>query len=116
MVVALTLSHVNRPLASKLDAGLSASTLHGVRNVLSQALDYGVREGSVGRNVVALTRVPRNPRREGRTLTPEQAKLLTGALEGHPHEALFVLMLHPACGEVRRWGSAGATWTSIVAW
>jgi integrase len=92
-IAKLTLSDVNRLLADKLDQGLSASTVQRVRNVLSQALDYGVRQGIVVRNVAALTRGPRNPRAEGRTLTPAQAKRLVDALDGHVHEALFVLML-----------------------
>lgn len=109
-VAGLTLSDVNRLLTSKLDAGLSPSTVQRVRSVLSQALDYGVRQGIVGRNVAALTRGPRNPRREGRTLTPEQAKLLLATLAGHPHEALFVLMLSTC---MRRGEALGLRWDDL---
>src|ERR1019366_1273906 len=106
-VASLTLSDVNRLLVSKLDQGLSPSTVQRVRNVLSQALDYGVRQGIVARNVAAPTRGPRNPRPEGRTLTPEQARSLLDALEGHPHEALFVLMLSTG---LRRGEALGLRW------
>ena len=109
-VASLTLSDVNRLLVSKLDQGLSPSTVQRVRNVLSQALDYGVRQGLVARNVAALTRGPRNPRPEGRTLTPEQARGLLDALEGHPHEALFVLMLTTG---LRRGEALGLRWGDI---
>jgi integrase len=109
-VASLTLSDVNRLLVSKLDQGLSPSTVQRIRNVLSQALDYGVRQGIVARNVAALTRGPRNPRPEGRTLTPEQARTLLVALEGHPHEALFVLMLTTG---LRRGEALGLRWEDV---
>jgi integrase len=110
VVAKLSLVDVNRLLAQKMDAGLSPSSVNRIRNVLSQALDYAMRQGRVSRNVAALSRGPRQPRREGRTLTPEQARQLLGALHGHRHEALFVLMLMTG---VRRGEALGLMWTDV---
>ena len=58
----------------KLDSGLSVSTVRRIRSVLAQALTQAIRWGMVSRNVASLTRGPRQVRKEGRTLTPSQAK------------------------------------------
>ena len=102
-------------MVAKLDEGLSPSTVQRIRNVLSQALDYAVRQNLISRNVAALTRGPRNPRREGRTLTPEQARQLLAALCDHRHEALFVLMLTTGIRGERPSVCAGRTSTSTAA-
>lgn len=109
-VAMLSLVDVNGLLARKLDEGLSPSTVQRVRNVLSQALDYAVRQGSISRNVAAQSRGPRNPRPEGRTLTPEQARQFLAALRGHRHEPLFVLMLTTG---MRRGEALGLRWDDL---
>jgi integrase len=60
--------------------------------------------------VAALTRGPRNPRKEGRTLTPEQARQLLETLRDHRHEALFVLMLTTG---IRRGEALGLRWEDL---
>ena len=110
VVSKLTLVDVNRLLAQKMDEGLAPSTVNRVRNVLSQALDYAVRQGRLSRNVAALSRGPRQPRREGRTLTPEQAQQLLVALRGHRHQGLFVLMLMTG---MRRGEALGLKWPDV---
>ncbi len=59
------------------------------------------------RNVAALSRSPRAPRREGRTLTPAQAHQLLHALKGHRHEALYALMLSTG---LRKGEALGLQW------
>jgi integrase len=66
-----------------------------------------MRWGFVTRNVVKLTRSPKVPRVEGRTLTPEQARKFLEALHGHPHEALYALMLSTG---LRRGEALGLMW------
>ena len=64
----------------------------------------------VGRNVVRLTDGPREPKTEGRTLTPEQARSLLQAASGERLEAAFVVMLSLG---LRRGEVFGLRWTDI---
>lgn len=89
-VVSLTPSGVDRLLSEKLDSGLSPSTVKRIRAVLPQALSQGIRWGIVIRNVAALSRSAKIPRKEGRTLTPDQARQLLDTLKGHRNEALML--------------------------
>jgi integrase len=89
----LTPADVDALLSEKLDAKLSSSTVRRIRAVLSAALDQAVRWGVVGRNVVAVTRGPKTTRREGRTLTPDQARKLLATTRGRRLEAFYVTML-----------------------
>ncbi|TAN26916.1 MAG: site-specific integrase [Actinomycetota bacterium] len=83
------------------------STVRRIRSVLAQALDQGVRWGSVTRNVASLTRPPKATRKEGRTLTPEQARHLLDTLKGHRSETLYALMLSTG---LRRGEALGLKW------
>ena len=87
----ITVADVDRLLTFKLDAGLSPSTVHRVRALISQCLDQGVRWGDVPSNVARLSRPPRMERPEGRTLTREQAQQLLETLKEHRHESLYLL-------------------------
>ncbi|HWD96533.1 MAG TPA: tyrosine-type recombinase/integrase, partial [Acidimicrobiales bacterium] len=103
----LTSADVDRLLSVKLDSGLSVSTVRRIRYILAQAIDQGIRWGSVNRNVARLSRAPKEYRREGRTLTYEQARRLLKELEGHRHEALYSLMLSTG---LRRGEALGLQW------
>jgi integrase len=109
-VAKLTAAEVDHLLSTKLDEGLSASTVRRIRAVISQALDQGVRWGIVSRNVATLTRGPRIVRREGRTLSPEDARRLLDALHGHRSEALYTLMLSTG---LRRGEALGLKWDDL---
>jgi len=106
-VVNLKTSDVDRLISTKIDDGLSVSTVRRIRNVLSQALDQGIRWDLVIRNVAALTRSPKGVRPEGRSLTPDQARLLLNTLRGHHNEALYALMLSTG---LRRGEALGLQW------
>jgi integrase len=106
----LTPSDVDALLSRKLDDGYSVSTVRRIRAVLAQALAQGERWGLVVRNVAAVTRGPRDRRRQGRTLTPAQAQTLLAALKGDHYEALFTTML--ALG-LRRGEALGLRWADI---
>lgn len=101
---------VDRLMAQKLESGLSISTVRRIRSVLAQALTQAIRWGSVSRNVASLTRGPRQSRKEGRTLTPSQARGLLTSLEGHRNEALYSLMLSTG---VRRGEALGLRWDDV---
>lgn len=106
----LTPFDVQRLMRSKLDSGLSPRTVRLIRGVLVQAIGQAERWGLVGRNVAALTDGPRLSQKEGRALTPLQARQLLEASEGHRLEACFVLML--ALG-LRRGEALGLPWKSV---
>jgi len=106
-LVDLTPVQVDQLLSKKLKDGLAPSTVRRIRAVLAQCLDQGMRWGFVTRNVVKLTRSPKVPRVEGRTLTPEQARKFLETLHGHPHEALYALMLSTG---LRRGEALGLMW------
>jgi integrase len=75
-VTDITVADVDRLLALKLGAGLSPSTVHRIRALISLCLDQGVRWGDVPTNVARLSRPPKMVRPEGRALTREQAQQL----------------------------------------
>ncbi len=85
---ALTTLDVDGLLAAKARQGCSPSTVRRIRAVLCQAIDQGVRWGYVTRNVAKLSRSPKLPRKEGRTMSPQQVRLFLNTLSGHPHESL----------------------------
>lgn len=109
-VVQLTPGDVDRLMSLKMDSGLSVSTVRRIRSVFLQALDQAVRWGSVNRNVARLTRGPKMSRKEGRTLSPVQARKLLAALAGHRNQALYELML---CTGLRRGEALGLRWDDV---
>jgi len=109
-VAQLTPVDVDRLISQKIDSGLAISTVRRIRSVLTQALTQAMRWGSVNRNVASLTRGPREQRREGRTLTPQQARQLLDTLKGHHNEALYALMLSTG---LRRGEALGLCWTDV---
>lgn len=110
MLSNLTTSDVDRLLSLKVDSGLAASTVRRIRSVLAQAIDQGIRWGSVNRNVATLARAPRAPRTEGRTLTPVEARKFLQKLSGHRNEALYALMLSVG---LRRGEALGLKWADL---
>ncbi len=109
-VVDLTVTDVDRLLSKKLDGGLSVSTVRRIRSVFAQCLDQGLRWGLVNRNVATLSRAPREARKEGRTITPDQARQLLEFLKGRRNEALWVLMLSTG---LRRGEALGLMWSDF---
>lgn len=106
----LTPVQIDQLLARKLAGGLAPSTVRRIRAVLAQCLDQGMRWGHVTRNVAKLTRSPKMNRVEGRTLTPDQARKFLDTLQGHPHEALYALMLSTG---LRRGEALGLMWEDL---
>ena len=113
----LTVADVQSLLAAKLVGGpdgkpkpLSVSSVRRIRSVLAQALAECVVEGTLTRNVAALTRPPKAQRTEGRTLTPVQAKKLLEAMNDHRLGPLFGLMLSTG---LRRGEALGLRWEDV---
>jgi integrase len=69
-------------LAEKERAGLSARTVTLIRDVLRIALNQAVTDGAVQRNVAALVKRPKPPRRQGPILTAEQAGVFLTRIQG----------------------------------
>jgi len=109
-LVELTVGDVDKLLSVKVDSGLSASTVRRIRAVLAQCLDQSIRWGLLIRNVGTLSRSPKSVRREGRTLSPDQARNLLARLKGHRNEALYSLMLSTG---LRRGEALGLMWKDL---
>jgi integrase len=86
-------AEIDSLLSEKLDSGLSVSTVRRIRSVLAQALTQAQRWEMVGRNAASLSRPPRAPRSEGRSLSPEQVGELVNAMDDDRMAGLFLTML-----------------------
>ena len=89
----LTPADVSRLLSALERKGYAAETRRAVRAVLRRALRMAEQQGLLSRNVAAIADGPKMPRREGRTLNPEQARQFLKAVEGHRLEAAYVTTL-----------------------
>ncbi len=89
----LTPADVSRLLSALERKGYAAETRRAIRAVLRRALRMAEQQGLLSRNVAAIADGPKIPRREGRTLTPEQARQFLRAVEGHRLEAAYVTTL-----------------------
>jgi len=83
--------HLQHLYRSRLDAGLSATTVAHLHAVMHRALRQAERWGLVARNVVALVDPPRGARREMTTLSAEQARALIHAAKDDRYGALYVV-------------------------
>ncbi len=89
----LSPQHLQRLYANRLEAGLSAMSVQHLHAVLHRALGQAARWGLVARNVADLVTPPRGARREMKTLSPEQARVLLDTAAGERLEAIYVLAL-----------------------
>jgi integrase len=106
----LTVLDVDNLLHEKYESGLGGSTVQRIRMVFVKALRHAERRDLVMRNVAALTDLRRSARREGRSLTPEQARTLLAESRDH-HLGITIqlgLYLGLRPGEV-----LGLKWTDI---
>lgn len=78
-------------------------------NSLSNGL-IDFRDGLVARNVASLAPGPRMDKKPGRTLTPEESRMLLAAARLDRLEAAWVTML--ACG-LRRFEMLGLSWADV---
>ncbi len=73
--------------------GYSANSRRLARSVLRRALRWAQTEGLVTRNVAALANAVRVEQPEGRTMTPEQARIFLDHIKGDRLEAMYVVAL-----------------------
>lgn len=109
-LAALTPGQVTEMLADMEAAGYSANTRRLARVTLGRALRSAEIEGMVARNVARLAPGPRLDRKEGRTLTPTEARTLLEAARSDRLEAAWVVML--TCG-LRRCEMLGLSWSDL---
>lgn len=77
-----TPTDVSRMLTTLESRGYAPETRRKARAVLRRAHRRADQEGIVTRNVASIADGPKVPRREGRTLTPEQARTFLRAVKG----------------------------------
>ncbi len=87
----LSPQHLQRLYASRLDAGLSSTTVNHLHALIHKALSNAVRWGMLQRNIADLVDPPRSRHFAIATLSPEQARAFLAAARGHRLEALYVL-------------------------
>jgi len=92
----LTPAQLQRLYASRLEVGLSGTSVQLLHGVLHKALRQAMRWGLVARNVADLVSPPRRSTPEMRVLTPEEANHLLEAATGERLEGLYVLAV--TCG------------------
>lgn len=89
----LTVQQIQVFYASKLDAGLTGTTLHHLHAVLRQALKQAVQLGLVPHNVTDQMKAPRRTDRQMSPLTEDQAQQFRECVVGDRFEALYALAL-----------------------
>ncbi|MAT06258.1 MAG: hypothetical protein CL424_14565 [Acidimicrobiaceae bacterium] len=100
-----------RTMLSRLsEQGLSPATLRQARSVLSRALRTAEADGLVTRNAARLVDGVRQANKEGRTLTPAEARTLLSAAHGHEYEALVYVLLSLG---LRKGEALGLSWSDI---
>lgn len=87
----LSAAHVQHFYRDRLDAGLSASTVHKMHAILRKALARAVAWHMVPRNVAEAVDTPRPAPKEMRPLSPAKARRLLDAAGGERFETLYVL-------------------------
>jgi integrase len=109
-LTALEPRHVQALLNAKSAAGLAPQSVKHIRTVLSSALGRAMKWELVSRNVAALTDAPTIEREDVKPLSPEDARKLLDAAQGHQLEALYSVAL--ALG-LRRGEGLGLRWEDV---
>src|SRR3712207_1028282 len=90
----LNSAHVQSFYRDRLDAGLSASTVHKIHDILRRALAQAVKWHLVPRNVADVVKPPRPVPKEMVGLSADEAQRLLQAAGGDRLEALYTLAIH----------------------
>jgi len=107
----LTPAHVRKMLATLKAQGLSPNTMRQARSVLRRALRTAEADEMVTRNVAAIVDGVKMDAPKGRTLTPEQARAVLSAAQGHEYGALLTVLLSTG---LRKGEALGLTWSSLA--
>jgi integrase len=92
-LVRLTAPDVRRMLERIRKAGRSPRTAHAALTVLRMGLEAAVRDGLIDRNVADGIRQPRSARKPVAATSPEEARAIMAAFDGHRLEALVTTAL-----------------------
>lgn len=106
----LSPADVRTMLKTLSDQGLSPGTLRQARSVLSRALRTAEVDGLIVRNPARLVDGVKQDAAEGRTLTPQQARTLLSACQGHEYEALVPTLLSLG---LRKGEALGLSWRDV---
>jgi len=106
----LTPNDVSAMMSELGKAGLSPSTKRMARAALRRALRMAEQDGLIVRNVAAIAEGPKMDLREGRTMTPEQARSFLEACKQHRLGAAYSLALTLG---LRRGEIIGLKWSDI---
>jgi integrase len=106
----LTPLDVQRLYADRLDAGLSATTVHQIHNVLHRALKLAVRWGMLTRNVTEAVDAPRPANPECKTWDTAQVAAVLRAASSDDLESLWRLALLTG---MRRGELLGLMWQDV---
>src|SRR5918997_1562191 len=90
----LSSAHVQSFYRDRLDAGLSASTVHKMHDILRRGLAQAAKWHLVPRNVADAVKPPRPAPKEIRALSAEETRRMLEAAVGNRLEALYVLAVH----------------------
>jgi integrase len=82
---------VPKPQSRKLDDGLAPATVAHLHAFLHRALGQAHRWNFVAQNVASLVNPPRIPKREMRTLDPDEVRRLLYAVDSDRLQALYML-------------------------
>lgn len=106
----LAREHIQKFYSRKRDGGLSAASVRRIHDVLSSALNHGVRWRLVSHNVCKEVSPPRVPAPEIRPFSKEEAKRFLAAAEADRYHALYVLGVTSGA----RWGELnGLFWADL---
>jgi len=108
----LTPSDVSGMLQDLEARGYSPATKRMARATLRRALRMAEQDGVQTRNVASIAEGPKLDHVEGRSLSPEQAKVFLRAVQGHRHEGAYVIALSLG---LRRGEILGLSWNDIEA-
>ena len=103
-------SDVSRMLHDLEEKGYSPATRRMARATLRRALRMAQQDGILSRNVASIAEGPKLDHREGRSLTPDQARQFLLTVRGHRHEAAYVIALSLG---LRRGEILGLTWGDL---
>jgi integrase len=90
--------------------GYSPATKRMARATLRRALRMAEQDGLLNRNVASIAEGPKLDHIEGRSLSPEQAKIFLRAVKGHRCEGAYVIALFLG---LRRGEILGLSWSDI---
>jgi integrase len=90
----LNSAHVQSFYRDRLDAGLSASTVHKMHDILRRGLAQAVKWHLVSQNVADAVKPPRPAPKEIRALSADETRRMLETAVGDRLEALYVLAVH----------------------